>query len=106
MSETIERRRYQRINTQLNVSFYCNETDYEGVITNISEGGMFIRTRRLSFPFESELNIFLRTPEKILTVPVKVCWLSKSTDVFDGMGVEVKDHIPEYIAFVNSLRNE
>jgi|Deesub1362A_J573_1020465.scaffolds.fasta_scaffold14155_2 c-di-GMP-binding flagellar brake protein YcgR len=106
MPGIVERRKHKRINTQLNVSFYCNETDYDGVITNISEGGMFIRTGKLSFPLESELNIFLRTREKILTIPVKVRWLSKSMDIFDGMGVEVKDHIPEYIAFVNSLRNE
>jgi len=82
MPGSIERRRYKRINTQLSVSFYCNETDYEGVITNISEGGMFIRTRRLSFTFEFEL------------------------DVFDGMGVEVKANISEYLAFVRSLGNE
>jgi len=102
----VERRKFRRINVHIGVSFYCNDTDYKGIIINISKGGMFIKTSKLSFPLESEFNVLIRRPERILNLPVKVCWLSKTGGVFDGMGVKVTDQAPEYIAFVNSLLND
>ena len=70
---------------------------------NISENGMFISTGKVAFPFESNLTIFIRRREMLLKVPVKVCRLTKTEDVFDGMGVQVTDPDTDYVSFVRSL---
>lgn len=71
---------------------------------NISEDGMFISTGKVAFPFESNLVILIRRKEMLLKVPVKVCRLTKTENVFDGMGVQVIDSDPDYLKFVRSLK--
>ncbi|KPK02616.1 MAG: hypothetical protein AMK71_01645 [Nitrospira bacterium SG8_35_4] len=99
-----EKRFYSRMPSKLKARFYCNETDYSGTITNISEDGMFISTGKVAFPFESTIVIFIRRKEMLLKVPVKVCRLTKTENVFDGMGVQVIDPDPDYLKFVKSLK--
>jgi len=90
--------------SKIKARFYCNDTDYSGTVINISEDGMFIRTRKVAFPFESNLVIFISRKERLLKVPVKVCRLTKTDNVFDGMGVQVIDAEPDYLKFVRSLK--
>jgi hypothetical protein len=99
-----EKRFYSRAPSKIKARFYCNDTDYSGIIMNISEDGMFISTGKVAFPFESNLVIFIRRKEMLLKVPVKVCRLTKTENVFDGMGVKVIDPDPDYLRFVRSLR--
>jgi len=99
-----EKRLYSRIPSKIKARFYCNDTDYSGTIMNISEDGMFIGTSKVAFPFESNLIIFIRRKEMLLKVPVKVCRLTKTENVFDGMGVQVIDPGPGYLKFVRSLQ--
>jgi Tfp pilus assembly protein PilZ len=100
-----EKRSCNRIPSKIKVRFYCNDTDYSGTIRNISEGGMFISTGKVAFPFESNLIIFIRRKEMLMKVPVKVCRLTKTENVFDGMGVQVTDAGPDYLKFVRSLKS-
>ena len=99
-----EKRFYSRTPAKIKARFYCNDTDYSGIIMNISENGMFISTGKVAFPFESNLVIFIRRKEMLLKIPVKVCRLTKTENVFDGMGVQVIDSDPDYLKFVRSLK--
>ena len=99
----MDRRLHRRISTDIKVRFYCNNTDYAGTITDISEGGMFIKTKKVSFPFESNINICIDNNSKLLKVPVTVCRLTKTGKVFDGMGVQVAGNQPEYLKFVRNI---
>lgn len=100
----MEQRAFQRIPSSIKTRFYCNNTDYTGTITDISENGMFISTDKVSFPFESELEIFIRQKALLIKVPVKICRLTKSDDVFDGMGVKVIHPVPDYLTFVQKKK--
>ena len=99
-----ENRFYSRMPSKIKARFYCNDTDYSGTIMNISEDGMFISTGAVAFPFESNLDIFIRRKEMLLKVTVTVRRLTKTENVFDGMGVQVIDPDPDYLKFVRSLK--
>jgi hypothetical protein len=100
-----DQRKYRRIPTKIRTRFYCNETDYSGIILNISEDGMFISTQEVDFPFESNLELFIRRRHMLLKVPVIVRRLTKSESVFDGMGVQIINPPPEYKKFVRNLKS-
>jgi hypothetical protein len=99
-----EKRFYTRMPSKIKVRFYSNDTDYSGTIMNISEDGMFITIGKVAFPFDSNLVIFIRRKEMLIKVPVKVCRLTKTKNVFDGMGVQVINPDPDYLKFVRSLK--
>ncbi len=101
----MEQRAFKRIPSDLKARFICNETDYFGTTNDISENGMYIRTDKISFPIESLLDIFIGVETTLLKVPVKICRLSKSGDVFDGMGVRVLHPAHKYLQYVKTLKS-
>jgi len=102
----MERRALKRIPSDVKSSFFCNETDYFGTITDISENGMHIKTNNISFPIESLVDIVIEIKTMLLNVPVKICRLSKSGDVYDGIGVRVLHPVHEYLEYVKTLKSK
>ncbi len=103
----MEKRAYSRIPVELDVRFYCcNGTYHSGTVTNLSEKGMFIRTKEMCFPFDSQLEIFipLKKDEK-LRVSVNLSRIIISPDSDDSIGVELPDPPREYLEFVKGLRS-
>lgn len=102
----MEKRAYSRIPVELDARFYCcNGTYHSGTITNLSEKGMFIRTKEMCFPFDSRLEIFIPLKDERLRVPVNLNRIIISPDSDDSIGVELPDPPQEYIEFVKSLRS-
>jgi hypothetical protein len=101
----MERRALKRIPSDVKTHFFCNDTDYLGTITDISEIGMYIKTDKISFPIESLVNIIIEIKTLLLKVPVKICRLSKSGDVYDGIGVRVLYPVHEYLEYVKTLKS-
>ncbi len=101
----MERRALKRIPSDVKASFFCNETDYFGTITDMSENGMYIKTDKISFPIESLVDINIGIKTMLLKLPVKICRLSKSRDVYDGMGVRVLHPVYEYLEYVKTLKS-
>ncbi len=101
----MERRALKRIPSDVKVRFFCNETDYFGTITDMSENGMYIKTYEISFPIESLVDINIGIKTMLLKLPVKICRLSKSGDVYDGMGVRVLHPVHEYLEYVKTLKS-
>lgn len=109
----MERRAYERIPipARVQVKFLLGNMIYPGVVTNVSENGMFIGTK-LSFPIGTDLEIALILPtEEVLKIPIRVKRTTK-TDAFyeyeynnyNGMGVELLSSPHRYKQFVNELR--
>jgi Tfp pilus assembly protein PilZ len=101
----MQRRDFERVPANIKVRFFCCESHYDGTIMNLSEGGMFISTDEMSFPFDSEIDIIIPLNEDILKVPVKVMRMTKSSDLYDGLGVKVLQHSEHYKDFVTTCRN-
>jgi Tfp pilus assembly protein PilZ len=101
----MQRRSFERVPAKIKVKFFCCQSNYDGTIMNLSEGGMFISTDQMRFPFDSEIEIIIPLISDILKVPVKVVRITKSSDFYDGLGVEVIDPTDQYKNFVSSFRN-
>lgn len=96
---------FPRIPFKTKAWFSCCDTEYSGTVTNISENGMFIKIKEMCFPFNSQLEILILLKKEVLKIPVKVCRIIKSTDLYDGIGVEIINSPQNYLEFVNSLRS-
>jgi hypothetical protein len=104
MRETKNQREFERIPTYFKVRFSCFHTDYTGTVTNVSENGMFIKTGKMSFPFDSTLEILIHLKDKIFKVPVEVSRMTKSKDQYDGLGVKLLDTPRDYLDLVNTYK--
>lgn len=101
----MQRRSFERVPADIKIRFYSCNTDYSGTIKNLSENGMFISTDKMLFPFDSTIEIIIPFNEKLLKVPVKVIRMTRSDDVFDGIGVTLLDNHREYLEFVNNRKS-
>ncbi len=104
-TSTMEKRVFQRTTNNISVTFSCCITDYySGVLTNISEKGMFISTP-ICFSLDSRLNMLIKSNKEMLNIPVRVRWMRKSSDMYDGIGVEVLELTNKYLKFVSSINH-
>jgi Tfp pilus assembly protein PilZ len=100
----MQKRAFERVNTRLDARFFCGNMFYSGIITNLSENGMFISTKRC-LPFDSTFEILIHLEDEILKVPVKVTRIVKTEGFYDGMGVELLERPRNYLEFVNQLKS-
>ncbi len=91
--------------SNIKVKFSCCHIDYDGVVTNISESGMFISTSGMNFPFESKLEILMSTGHRVLKIPVEVTRMIKSADLYDCIGVRLINPSQDYMEFVSNLHS-
>jgi len=99
-----EKRSSKRFPLNLNSNFICSNRDYTGTVTNISETGMFISSRDMSFPNEAKFEVQLDINNECLNLPVKMCRLTISPDLDDGMGVEILNPPQNYLILIDKLR--
>ncbi len=104
MSDTKNQRDFGRVPSNIKVRFSCFHTDYTGTVTNVSENGMFIKTGKMSFPFDSTLEILIQLKQKVFKVPVKVSRMTKSKDHYDGLGVKLLKTPEEYLDLVHTYK--
>jgi hypothetical protein len=81
---------------------------YEGIIKNISEKGLFIDTKTRSFPRDSLLELYIPVKGKDLYIQAKfsnIAWRRMlSDDTCDAIGIELSNPPREYLEFVESLK--
>ena len=102
----MERRSSDRIPVNVDVMFRSNGDEYTGTIINISESGMFITTKEMNSPFDSEFNVAILLENDTLQVPVNLSRFILSPDSDDGLGVELSNHSPGYLNFVNNMKGK
>jgi hypothetical protein len=99
-----EKRSSERSPSNLNVCFSCCNMDYSGTVKNISETGMFISTRNMSFPDDAQFEVQLDIKNGRLNLPVRMCRLTISPDLDDAMGVEILNPPQSYLVMLDRLR--
>ena len=100
----MEKRASERVPANLEVKFFCSDMFYSGIVTDLSEHGMFIRTG-LCLPFESKFEIFFHLKEEIIKVPVTVKRIQKTEGFYDGMGVNLLKHTKRYLEYLDHLKS-
>lgn len=101
----MEKRAFERIKVDLEITFNCCNKTHAGTIADISENGIFICTDEICFPFDSRLEVFIPSEKDNLSVPVYLNRLIMSPDSHDGIGVVLSDPPETYLSFVNNLRS-
>ncbi len=99
----MEKRNYQRISTAVDARFLYGDMFYSGTIMNLSEKGMFMRTR-ICLPFNCLFEIIINKKDVLIKVNVRVKRVTKINGYYDGMGVEILNPQKEYLEFIDSLR--
>lgn len=99
----LKKRAFERIPASL--EFHSCDVDYFGVVTDLSENGMFIKSQKISFPFSSQFEISLPLNQDLLNIPVKVTRITKSKRFYDGIGVELLRPSRNYLRLVRKLRS-
>jgi hypothetical protein len=100
-----EKRLYERKLSNFYVSYESNSNLCNGIASNISRNGMYIKTKD-SIPSTAEFNVgitFIEIPwsENILTMSVKKIRVDKADDKYNGIGVEVLDPPKKYLDIVD-----
>ena len=105
----MKQRAYERIGTNLPSNFSRNDSEYFGIVTNLSENGMCFKTvmdiPAESIPPGSGLNISIHLHQEKVEIPVKVIRIAKSGGFCDTMGVELLYQPPSYLEFIKKIKS-
>ncbi len=108
----MERRRSKRIILSLEAKLISGDISYDGLIGNISEDGIFMRTMPTKASIDSftpgtnfELKFQLPSEGK-LSLHCRVIWSHKTPPhgLTYSMGMEIIDPPPEYKEFLKTLQ--
>ncbi len=100
--------RHPRYTKRLEVTFRSGILSYRGILSNLSENGLFIRTNR-SFGPGTIVDIELVMPDNkvsLLKGIVRRSLKTALTTMKNGMGIELIEKDATYINFVKSFRGE
>ncbi|MBI4683481.1 MAG: PilZ domain-containing protein [Nitrospirae bacterium] len=100
----MEKRASERLAVKIQLRLFYGNIVYTGIVTNLSENGMFICTK-MSFPVDSVLIAIILLEEQTLKLPIKIRRAVRSNnhlnDVEDGgIGVSLLNPSKEYIDFI------
>ena len=101
MKLNMEKRAYERIPIHLDVRVLNSGSLHNGLITNLSEQGMYIITG-LHLSSGSNIEVSIPFMEDQLKVPVKIVRTKKIGYIYDGFGAELSNSSQDYIKFVHS----
>lgn len=99
----MEKRSCERIDANIEVRFSYGYIFYNGIIVNMSQRGLFIRTKN-RLPDNSVLLIFFRLGNDLLKLLARVKHLEKSNKKYEGMGIELLNPQKEYFQFLESMK--
>jgi hypothetical protein len=93
----MEKRSFERIDADIDVRFSYGYMFYTGAISNLSEKGLFVRTKNC-LPDNSIVLIMLRLENELVKLLARVTRSIRSGNNRDGMGIEIlnpQKKIPE-----------
>ena len=98
----MKKRAFERV--PVNLESRCFDIDDFGTVTDLSENGMFISSKKISFPLESQFEVSVNLKQEHFHLPVRVSRITKSNGYYDGIGVELLNCTNSYLKLVNRLR--
>jgi hypothetical protein len=100
----MEKRSFERIAANVDVRFSYGYIFYTGKISNLSEKGLFIRTRNC-LPDNSIVLIMFRVENELLKLLARVKRSAKSGNNHDGIGIEILNPQEKYLNYIDSLKS-
>lgn len=105
VKNSAERRKHPRFIKRLTTNFFVDQNKFTGISSDLSEGGLFIRTFR-GVPANTLISIELMLPnDKIASLKgiVRRTLRTSLTTKKNGMGIEIIEKDQPFIDFVNSV---
>jgi hypothetical protein len=100
----MKERNSERINTNLDVNYFCCNELKLGIITNLSEKGMYMKTKPC-FPCNAAFDVLIPIKEEVLSIPVKIIRIDKEGNDYVGMELKLVEQTKKYLNFVNILKS-
>jgi len=101
--KVMERRSHGRISTRIDARFFHGNLFYSGTVSNISQKGMFIITKRL-LPSGSIFVVLIHIDNQLLKGIARVKRSVRNNSTSDGMGVELLSVSAMYTDLVSGLK--
>lgn len=98
-----EKRSFKRISTNIDARFFYGNIFYSGVVSDISEGGMFINTKHC-LNNDSMFVVIIRDNNDLLKVIAKVKRTSRQSETCNGMRVELMSPSMSYKDYIDKLK--
>ena len=98
-----ERRACERIQTNIDARFFYSNLFYSGSVSNMSDSGMFISTKRF-LPADSMFVVIIRLENELLKVIAKVKRHTSTSDSGAGMGVALLSPSRSYLELVSTMK--
>jgi uncharacterized protein (TIGR02266 family) len=84
-----DKREHQRIPVSMKVSYLSKGDLQKDLVTDLSPGGLFIRTSRpLPIGTDVDLEVTIGEEDPPITVRGRVVWLRDKTGPHEGMGIQ------------------
>jgi len=99
----MEKRAFERIDTNIPVKYFCENMLYTGTIKNLSENGMYIRTSNF-LPCRDRIEMIIPLKDQVTTFKSRIRRIEKINDAIFNIGVEILNPPASFIAFVADLK--
>lgn len=94
----------ERISSSLLVKFsHCDSLSY-GIVTNMSERGMCIRSG-VCLPCDSSAQLLIPLKNEHLAVDAEVKWVKETDEFYDSMGVELSQPPERYLQILENIKS-
>lgn len=98
-----DKREFRRLETELQISLFYGNLVYSGMVTNLSESGMFIKTKRQP-PVDTMFVTSLMIDNEPIQVPVQITRavnpVNAQPAVESGVGVHILRSSKDYLSFL------
>jgi hypothetical protein len=101
----MEKRSLERIPSDIEARFFYGKLFYTGKITDLSEKGMFISTKKC-FPPDTLFLVMICENDRVLNMSAKVKRFIRTNGCNDGMGLEIMRPSADYLHYVDGLKEE
>ena len=102
-----DKREFRRFETKLQISLFYGNMVYSGMVSNLSESGMFISTKR-QLPVDTMLVTSLMIDEKPIQIPIRIRRAVNPANALDkaagGVGVHILRSSRDYLNFLGKYR--
>ncbi len=99
----MEKRTVERMQSGIDARFNYGDMFYTGTIINLSEKGMFIKTK-IRLPAGSMFVVLVLEENELLKMLARVKYSTRARVYYEGMGVEILNPPTNYKEYVDRLR--
>ena len=99
------KRQHKRIIKRLDTEFSSEGPSFHGMSSNLSEGGLFLRTIK-PLPVDTPVEVSIQLPDNTVSrLKGTVRWSLKSVQrtARSGMGIEISENDRHYVNFLNTF---